>query len=261
MQMELAALQAKGFVTEATSNLNANMFRLRSFLALDEDVVIEPSMPPAAPALGIAYSEVLEKAQANNSLAQNIRRRQLEADYEVAAAKGNLRSINLFATVGYTGKDHRMTAAYNHLQGNQMVEVGVNIPLLDWGKRKGKVKVAESNREVILSKIHQDQMTFNQDIFLLTEHFNNQAAQIEIAARADQVAEKRYNTSIEIFMTGNISVLDLNDARNSKDATKLKHIDELYRYWKYYYNIRSVTLYDFLTRTDLDAELEEIVRR
>ena len=261
MQLELSALQAKGIVTEAVSNLNANMFRLRSFLALDEDMVIEPVEPPAAPALRITYADVLEKAQANNSFAQQIRRRQLEADYEVATAKGNLRSINLFATVGYTGKDHNMPSAYDHLRGNQMVEVGVNIPLLDWGKRKGKVKVAESNREVIISKIHQDQMTFNQDVFLLVENFNDQAAQIEIASQADLIAEKRYHTTIETFMIGKISVLDLNDARKSKDEAKLKHIDELYKYWKYFYNIRSVTLYDFLTNNNLDAEFEEIVKR
>jgi outer membrane protein TolC len=261
MQLELSALQAKGLVTEAISNLNANMFQLCSFLALDEDAVIEPVEPPTAPTFRVTYNEVLEKASVNNSFGQQIRRRQLEADYAVATAKGNLRSINLYATIGYTGKDVTMRTAYDHLQGNQMVEVGVTIPLLDWGKRKGQVKVAESNREVVLSKIHQDQMTFNQDIFLLAENFNNQAAQIEIAARADVIAEKRYNTSIEIFLTGNISVLDLNDARKSKDEAKLKHIDELYKYWKYYYNIRSITLFDFLSGNNLDAEFEKIVRQ
>ena len=109
-------------------------------------------------------------------------RRQLEADYDVATAKGNRRSINLFASVGYTGKDMSMRGAYNPLKDNQIVEVGLSIPILDWGKRKGKVKVAESNRDVVLSKIRQEQMDFNQDIFLLVENFNNQAAQLEIAA-------------------------------------------------------------------------------
>ena len=41
------------------------------------------------PSLRMIYEVVLQKAQENNSFAKNIRRRQLEADYEVAAAKGN----------------------------------------------------------------------------------------------------------------------------------------------------------------------------
>ena len=65
--------------------------------------------------------------------------------------------------MGYTGKDMSMRGAYNPLKDNQIVEVGLSIPILDWGKRKGKVKVAESNRDVVLSKIRQEQMDFNQD--------------------------------------------------------------------------------------------------
>ena len=127
--------------------------------------------------------------------------------------------------------------------------------------RRGQVKVAESNRDVVLSQIRQEEINFNQDIFLLVENFNNQAAQLEIAQEADVIAEKRYRTSIETFMIGKIDILDLNDARQSKDDAKQKHIQELYNYWNYYYNIRSLTLYDFINNRTLDADFEEIVRR
>lgn len=261
MRLKQSALQAKGKLTEAQSNLNANMFQLRAFLGLSEQDQIEPVLPESAPDVRMNYRQVLEKAQENNSFAKNILRRQLEADYDVAVAKGNQRSISLFASVGYTGKDRTASAAYNNLMDNQVVEVGVSIPLLDWGKRKGKVKVAESNREVVLSRTRQEQISFNQDIFLLVENFNNQAAQLEIAAEVDTLAEKRYKTSIETFMIGKIDILDLNDAQNSKDDARQKHIQELYLYWNYFYNIRSVTLYDFMKDSTLDAEFEEIVRK
>ncbi|MDR2810163.1 MAG: TolC family protein [Tannerellaceae bacterium] len=259
MQLNLSALQAKGIVTEAESNLNAQMFRLRAFLGLSEQDVIEPSLPELLPAWRMEYQEVLRKALENNSFAKSIMRKQLEADYAVASAKGNQRSINLYASVGYTGKDMALSKAYGQLKGNQIVEVGVGIPLLDWGKRKGKVKVAESNREVVLSRNKQEQMNFHQDIFLLVENFNNQAGQLEIAQQANIIAEKRYKTSIETFLIGKISILDLNDAQKSKDEARLKHILELYKYWSYYYNIRSVTLFDFLTNSTLDAEFRKLI--
>ena len=261
MQLELSALRAKGILTEAQSNLNSRMFQLRSFLGLSEDDYIEPAIPELVNSLRMDYSTILEKAHENNSFAQNIIRRQLEADYNVASAKGNQRNINLYASIGYTGKDMTFDRAYDNLKGNQVVEVGVNLPILDWGKRKGKVKVAESNREVISSRIKQEQMNFNQNIFLLVENFNNQAGQLEIAEQADKIAEKRYHTSIETFMIGQISVLDLNDAQKSKDEAKLKYIQELFRYWHYFYNVRSVTLYDFIADNDLNADFEEIIRR
>jgi outer membrane protein TolC len=259
--LELNALQAKGIVTEAQSNLKACMFQLRSFLTLDEEAVLEAMLPESTPVLQITYQEVLDKALENNSFSQNILRRQLEADYTVATAKGNQRSINLFASVGYTGKNQELGNAYQQLRGNQIVQVSVSIPILDWGKRKGQVKVAESNSEVVRSRIKQDQMNFNQNIFLLVENFNNQAGQLTISEQADRIAEKRYTTAIETFMIGKISVLDLNDAQKSKDEAKLKHITELYKYWNYYYNIRSVTLYDFLSKSNLEIEFDKKIEK
>ncbi len=78
------------------------MFQLRSFLALDESEDLEPVLPGTVPEVMVHYDDALDKALSNNSFAKNIRRRQLEADYEVARAKGNLRQITLFAQVGYT---------------------------------------------------------------------------------------------------------------------------------------------------------------
>lgn len=259
LQLKLSALNAKAATTEAVSNLNANMFQLRAFLGMDENTKLEPVVPESAPDIRMEYDEVLSKALERNSFAQNIRRRQLESDYAVATARGDLRSVDLFASVGYTGLDKEFTSAYNHLLDNQIVQVGVKIPILDWGKRRGKVRVAKSNREVVLSKIRQEQMNFNQDIFLLVEHFNNQAQQLSIAKEADIIAQQRYKTSIETFLIGKINTLDLNDAQNSKDQARQKHISELYNYWSYFYQIRSLTLWDFERDTELEVDFEEVI--
>lgn len=261
LQLKLSALNAKAALTESESNLNAMMFQLRSFLGVGEDEVLNPILPESVTDSKMEYNQVLNKAQERNSFAQNIRRRQLEANYEVATARGNLRSVDLFASVGYTGKNRNFSAVYRNLQDNQIVQVGVKVPILDWGKRRGKVRVAKSNREVILSKIRQEQMNFNQDIFLLVENFNNQAQQLSIAKEADLIAQQRYKTSIETFLIGKINTLDLNDAQTSKDEARQKHISELYSYWYYFYQIRSLTLWDFATNTELEADFEEIISK
>ncbi len=260
LQLKLSALKAKATRTQAQSNLNARTFALRSFLGMDEMAPIHPEVPRTVVSEQMNYNKVLTQALDNNPFAQRIRRRQLEADYSVAQAKGNLRDVNLFASVGYSGEDNRLNTVYNNLMNNQVVEVGITIPLLDWGKRRGNVKVAESNREVIVSRIKQDQMNFNQDIFLLVEQFNNQAAQLAIASEADVIAQQRYKSSIETFLIGKINTLDLNDAQLSKDESKQKHISELYLYWFYYYQLRSLTLYDYERAEPLTVDFEEVVR-
>ena len=261
LQLKLNVLNARATLTDNESSLKSSMFQLRSFLALSEDEELEPILPEMLPSVLVDYQDALNKALTNNSFAHNIRRRQLEADYEVARAKGNLRQMTLFAQVGFTGTDQEVRGAYDPLKDNQIVEVGVSIPLLDWGKRKGQVKVAKSNREVIQSRLRQESMNFNQDLFILVEQFNNQRAQLEIANEADQIAQQRYKTNVETFMIGRISTLDLNDAQMSKDQARQKHISELFYYWYYYYQLRSLTLWDFEKNSNIDADIEAIVKK
>ena len=260
LQLKLNMLNAQSTLTDYESSLKSNMFQLRSFLALGENEELEPILPDTLPSMLVNYQDALEKALANNSFAHNIRRRQLEADYEVAKAKGNLRQISLFAQVGFTGTDQTFKGAYDPLKDNQVVEVGFRIPLLDWGKRRGQVKVAQSNREVVQSRLRQETMDFNQNLFILVEQFNNQRAQLDIADEADAIAQQRYKTNVETFMIGRISTLDLNDAQVSKDEARQKHISELFYYWYYYYQLRSLTLWDFEKNTNIDADFEAIIK-
>lgn len=261
MQLELSALQMKANLTKAQSELNANMFRMSSFLAIDDSVQLCPVVPDVIPSMRLSYDKVLNMAHTNNPFAENVLRRQLQSDYAVAVSKGNRRQINLYASIGNTGRNNTFDGVYDDVKNYSQIEVGLSIPLLDWGKRKGQVKVAQSNREVELSRIRQEEMSFNQNVYLLVENFNNQTEQVDISVAADRIAQQRYNTAIETFMVGQISILDLNDARQSKDYARQKYIEELYYYWSYFYNVRSTTLYDFLNNRMLEVDFETLVRK
>ena len=95
LQLKLNSLQGKADVTEAESTLNAKMFQLRSFLGVSESEGLNPVIPASVSGIKMDYDRVLNKALERNSFAQNIRRRQLEADYEVATARGNLEGYRL----------------------------------------------------------------------------------------------------------------------------------------------------------------------
>ncbi len=260
LQMEINLLDARSELTDCSSTLKSDMFRLRSFLDLDEDTEIIPVLPAAVPVAKISYADALDRALANNKFAKNMRRRQLEADFEVAEAKGDMRKIDLFLQLGYTGTDTHMDNAYTRLRGNQLAQIGFSIPLLDWGKRRGRVKVAESNRRVTQSRLRQESMNFNQELFVLVERFCNQQSQLSIAARTNEIARKRYDTNVQTYLIGKISTLDLNDSQSKKDESMRQYVNELYKFWSYWYQIRSLTLYDYEHRSDINADIDKLVR-
>jgi outer membrane protein TolC len=259
LQMELNVIDARSSLTDNLSELKSDMFRLRAFLDLEDDVDIVPSVPEDVPQAEIVFADALDRALTNNKFVKTMLRQQLEADYEVAKAKGDLREINLFAQIGYTGTDNDFNGAYRHLRGNELASVGFSLPLVDWGKRRGRVKVAESRRRVTESRIRRETMNFNQDIFILVERFTNQRHQLDLAVKAAEIAGRRYRTNVETYMIGKLSPLELNDSRASKDSSRREYINQLYKFWNYWYQIRSLTLYDYSTRGDINIDFEKYI--
>ena len=257
LQLRLDVLTARSALTNSESTRQARQFALRSFLDVEAD--IEPVVPEDVPQVRLDYDNVLAHALQNNALATTMRRRQMEADYAVASARANRQSINLYAQLGYTGTGENMSNAYRHLLSNEVVSVGITVPLLDWGKRKGQRRLAESNRDIIQGQLRQQAQDFRQDIFILTEQFNNQAEQLRIACEADTIARRRYHTNVETFKIGSISTLELSDAQKAKDQARIGRIQHLFNYWYYYYQLRSIALWDFERGCELTADVERLI--
>ena len=258
LQMRLNTLTARSSLTNAESSRQSRQFALRSFLDVEAD--IEPVVPEAIPQFNLQFEEVLHHALENNAHATTLRRRQLEADYSVATARANRQSINLYAQLGYTGTGSTLGGAYRDLLSKQVVQVGFTVPLLDWGKRKGQRRMAESNREIIQGQVRQQAQEFRQNIFILTEQFNNQLAQLRIAEEADSIARRRYHTNVETFKIGSISTLELSDAQTAKDEARQNRISQLFNFWYYYYQLRSLTLWDFERGENINADFEQLIK-
>lgn len=258
LQMRLNTLTARSSLTNAESLRQSRQFALRSFLDVEAD--IEPVVPEDIPQFNLQFEEVLHHALENNAHATTLRRRQLEADYSVATARANRQSINLYAQLGYTGTGSTLGGAYRDLLSKQVVQVGFTVPLLDWGKRKGQRRMAESNREIIQGQVRQQAQEFRQNIFILTEQFNNQLAQLRIAEEADSIARRRYHTNVETFKIGSISTLELSDAQTAKDEARQNRISQLFNFWYYYYQLRSLTLWDFERGENINADFEQLIK-
>lgn len=261
LQIRLNVLNEESSLTSCESSVKSAQFALCTFLNLENDTEILPELPGRTARVSLLFDEVLDKALTNNSLLHNMERRRLQADYNVASAKSNLRQVNLTAQIGCSGTDGEFNSAYSRLNENQIVNVGISIPILDWGKRRGNIKMAESNREITNNRIEQEMRNFKNNLFVLVEQFNNQQRLLEIAREADKIADKRYNTNLETFMIGKISTIDLNDAQVSKDSARRSYIYRLQDYWYCYYKIRSIALWDFEYNCNIDADFERIVEK
>ncbi|MFI3280332.1 MAG: TolC family protein [Rikenellaceae bacterium] len=236
-QLRLQALQAKATLTDAQSSMRSQMFQLTAYLGLSDDVELDITLPEYTPEGQISYRVALDLALSQGSFSTNVQRRDLQADYSVAEAKGNRRQIDLYASYGSSGVDDSWRNSYLNPTRNQFLQVGFSIPILDWGSGRAQVEIAQRNRQVVDAQLEQEEISFRQELFLLVENFNNHAAQVEIARESNTLASEGYDIVLQTFISGDTDILSLNDARSDKDTAQQTLVQQTYMYWYYYYQI------------------------
>jgi len=260
LQMELSYLNAGTAINESEINLRDRELKLRSFLGFNQNVRLELDIPNKIPELQVEMTEVLKLAEANNPDLFALDIQLVEAQSSVAQAKADKGlNANLTASFGLRDQDPNFRLAYAQSNQQQTVRVGFSMPILDWGLGRGRYKMAKSSQELTQVQVQQSRIDFEQNLILDVQQFNLQDDQVRIAAKADTVAAKMYEVTKQRFLIGKIDVLELNNADTKKDSNKRSYIQALNNFWTYYFNMRSLTLYDFVNRKPLETDYDKLI--
>ncbi|MFA5328138.1 MAG: TolC family protein [Prolixibacteraceae bacterium] len=261
LNMELTQLNSQQTLNNANLEVLRAQSALNSYLMLDKKTQIICKVPSEIPDLQIMADEALNLALKNNPDILDQQQQMLEQNRAVAQARSQSGlSTSLFAVYGLNQSSENFDLVYTDPDQSQRLQVGLSIPILDWGRRKGQLMMAESTREVANARIKQDRIDFEQNIFQSVMEFNLQAEQVRNAAKADTVAEKGFEVTFQRFLIGKVDVIVLNTARTDRESARKAYINAVKTYWNYYYRLRMLTLYDFVKKEDLNAEYDKIIQ-
>lgn len=261
LNLELNQLNSQQALSTAKLEVTRAQSGLNSYLMMDKSSQIDCKVPSEIPSLQIMADDALDLALKNNPEILDQEQQMLEQNREVARAKSETGlSTNLFALYGLNQSTENFDQVYDQPDQSQRVQVGFSIPIVDWGRRKGKLMMAESTREVANARIRQSRIDFEQNIFQSVMEFNLQAEQVRNASKADTVAEKGYQVTFQRFLIGKVDVVRLNIARNDRESARKAYINAVKTYWAYYYRLRMLTLFDFVKNENLTAEYDKIIQ-
>lgn len=260
LNLELGFMNARLALQRANLGLERARADLNSFLGYDKDTRIECVIPDALPGLAINPGEALDLAIQNNPAILNQHQRLLEEDRRVKQAEAQSGiNADLYALYGLNQNAEKLSDVYVDPLERQRVRIGLNIPILDWGRRKGELSMARSNREVLRISINQERIDFEQNVLMNVMEFNMQQEQVQNTAKADTIARMGYEVTMQRFLIGRLDVTRLNLARNDQEQARRAFIRALRSYWSYYYTLRQLTLFDFEKGVTLTEDFEKIL--
>lgn len=245
LTVELQVLQAKQAQAQAKLDMETSMLTLKSYVGLNENVEVELILPDEIPSIQVDVDRAIALAFQNRSEVLQFETQQLQAEQEVARARGQRFQMDLNASYGYNNAASSFENIYVNPNQQAVVQLGVSMPILDWGRTKARMEQARANQRLTEYTVEQERINFEQEIYTMARNFQMLEDRLQITELSDKVAEKRYEISRDRYLIGRVNITDLNIAQTEKDSNKRAYIASLREYWSAYYQLRRMTLYDF----------------
>lgn len=259
LQIELRSKNADTEVATELLNYQSANERLRTFIGIKDNVEFNLLDPEILQDYDIDAARALDYARKHRSQTTGFRIRLLEAqmDMEEAERSGGL-NVDLSGSFGLSQTGPTFVDAYNRPVDQERVTLSFQIPIADWGKNRSQREIAKSNLELTQRTIELDNVNFEREVILRVQQFALKRSQLELSKRAADVADKRVNIAKSRYEIGKIDVTELNIALNEYQIARRAYYQALWALWTAHYEIRNLTLYDFVRQQSLADQAPQI---
>ncbi|MFC6998413.1 TolC family protein [Rufibacter roseus] len=256
LQLELSLLTSRQSLEQAKLDIEISTLRLKTYLGFTDTYPIRLIIPDQIPQFEIDEEVALVQARENRARMITLERERLDAERNLDWAEASTGiNADLFLQYGLAQQAGDLVPVYENPSSQQRVNLGLSIPLLDWGRNKSRRGTARANHKLVTGNLEQQRVSFEQDVYLQVKRFKMLREQMKIAQQANGLAERRYLGAKDRYLAGKIGVLELNQAATERDSARRSYVSNLRNFWDAYYNVRLQTLYDFEMKEPLTMPL------
>jgi len=251
LKSELALLRARASLDDAKLTRDRAEAALRRMINYPEPSlsIVTPDSIPTVDAdpdvairMALKNSSIMEQNDLDNV---STRRRTTEAKLN------NRFNATIAASIGFNQTAPVFGQAYQSPLGKQQLQVGVNMPMVQWGAGRADVEAAKADEIRVTANNKSRRDALVEDARFSVLQLQQAQRNVVLAAKADTVAGKQFEVAKNRYIIGKIAILDLYNAQSEKDAAVIARVQSLRTYWTAYYHLRRVTLYDFATKQEM----------
>ncbi|HMS71239.1 MAG TPA: TolC family protein, partial [Saprospiraceae bacterium] len=250
LQLENALASAKLSKIQFTTQFQNRLMDLDNFLAKDygqqDTLLLE--LPEPLPRLFVDEDQAINQALTNNFNLESFAQQLIQADRDInKASVDNGLQMSLRASFGLARGSTTLSDIYQDPYGERQISVGVDIPIVNWGRKKEAVKIASLQKDLVNTQISQSKAVIINNVRRVVQAFNVLQDEVAIQKKIMENATQRFEISNQRYILGNIALTDLTIAQADKDRSKRDYVMSVAKYWDAYYGIRMLTGFDFVS--------------
>ena len=260
LTLELDLINAENSLENASTYLKRTMNIFITFFGLDTDDKIRLNLPEKPNDIIISLEDALRYMKEYNPDILTYRQQVLESEQAVERSlkSGNF-DANISASLGFNQAGNRFVDAYMNPSRQDVVNINFSIPIVDWGIRKGQVNMAKNNLKATQLSVMQNEQNLELELTTTVSEFNKQQNLLKRAEEAMNIAINSYSINKQRFIVGRADINTLTLSQNRRKEAQRNYLSILSNYWKCYFNIRKLTLYDFEKQESLSFQFEKLL--
>lgn len=255
--IELLFTEAKNDSIICLNATNNAKRALLSFLNMPKDKQIKTKIPDFIPVDFIPVNEALHYAKVNHPSLWEQKQRIMEAKQHVdKTSKERFMDAEINISIGFNQVADNFCEVYRKPLQQNMTAVSMTIPLIDWGIRKGRHKIAQSNLELAENTAKQAEQSVEEDIISIVNDYNAKVKVAYTSMHSIKLAENILDESMERFCIGKDDINRLNDDMLNVQNVIYGYVRTLYECWLLFYKIRQMTFHDFQNDCSIDMNID-----
>lgn len=255
LALKLHKMEMEDELLKNRNEYRKKMFQLLSYIGIEDSDSIEIELPTNRPTIAILYRTALEECRSNNPAYLEMNQNILSASKDLdKTKKERFFDTNIDVSIGSNQYSDKFKEAYRNLLQQEVISIGITIPLIDWGIRNGRYKIAKSALETVRAQEEQKIQELEQEIFATVNNYQVQQNVYDRALEAFTLSKTIYTETLEKFKLGATDVKELKDSMTAIKESHRRYVNALCESWLSYMNIRRLTLYDFVKHTNLAIE-------
>jgi len=245
-QAELNYSSSQSSVLDARASLEQGKDQLKQYIGMDiyEEITVMADVN-AEPV------KVDLKKAIDNGLKSRMELRQYgiqvqTSQFDMLSVKAdNEFDGSLNFSMGIIGENENISDIYKNPTRNPTVSLSFNIPLIDWGEKKAKIKAQEARMAQTQLSFDDEKISIVVNIRQSYREMENALSQIEIAKQDERNAKLTYDINLERYSNGDLTGMDLNQFQNQLSTKKKNYAQALINYKIQLLNLKIQSMYDF----------------
>lgn len=258
LQMKLQSNNSKIAYEEIQQQFLEAFQKMMSYLGINNTSVnnFQVKEPIFNLPLKLDNDFVIFQTKRNNPFELDQQLKRLEAEQNLYNnTLSNKFNANISLNYGLNQYANNIIDAYKNPSKQQSINLGLSIPIFQWGINENNQKLAKNKYRSTLIEIDNSERDFNNQISDKVANYNYNVKLYFLSKSSYELAQRQYKLLTERFGMGDVSVYELSSSNRELLSLIKKYYSSVREVWQQYYAIRNLTLFDFVSKKELTAEI------